>query len=155
MAYFEKAGTGTGRPLRSNPAPHHYRQSPSTTKKLTEKSSWSCFLVIVPPFSPARNLAKILTKSCCRICVHLTGRLRHFLGPGNFFVNHYNCVSWKSRNELLEVNLFGKSSSHNNDNRLPVLWIRIRIGSVFRSFPDPDPFSEYESGFTHVRLKYQ
>ena len=30
----------------------------------------------------------------------------------------------------------------------PVLWIRIRIGSVFRSFVDPD--SQYGSGSTHV-----
>ena len=32
----------------------------------------------------------------------------------------------------------------------PVLWIRIRIGSVFRSFVDPDPYSEY--GSTHVKI---
>ena len=33
-----------------------------------------------------------------------------------------------------------------------VLWIRIRIGSVFRSFVDPDSYEDYESGSgsTHV-----
>ena len=31
-----------------------------------------------------------------------------------------------------------------------VLWIRIRIGSVFRSFLDPDPYSKYVSGSTHA-----
>ena len=30
----------------------------------------------------------------------------------------------------------------------PVLWIRIRIASVFRSFRDPDPYSEYGYGST-------
>ena len=35
-----------------------------------------------------------------------------------------------------------------------VLWIRIlsRIGSVFRSFLDPDPYSEYGSGSTHANI---
>ena len=33
-----------------------------------------------------------------------------------------------------------------------VLWIRIRIGSVFRSFVDPDPYSEYGSRSTHVKI---
>ena len=30
--------------------------------------------------------------------------------------------------------------------RQAVLWIRIRIGSVFRSFLDPDSYSEYGFG---------
>ena len=30
---------------------------------------------------------------------------------------------------------------------LAVLWIWIRIGSVFRSFVDPDLYSQYGSGF--------
>ena len=34
----------------------------------------------------------------------------------------------------------------------PVLWIRIRIGSVFRSFLDPDLYSEYGSGSTHANI---
>ena len=34
-----------------------------------------------------------------------------------------------------------------------VLWIRIRIGSVFRTFLDPDPYSKYASGTTHVNCK--
>ena len=32
--------------------------------------------------------------------------------------------------------------------RLSALWIRIQIGSVFSSFVDPDPHSEYGSGST-------
>ena len=32
------------------------------------------------------------------------------------------------------------------------LWIRIRIGSVFRSFLDPEPYSEYRSGSTHINI---
>ena len=36
-----------------------------------------------------------------------------------------------------------------------VLWIRLRIGSVFRSFVDPEPYSEYGSGSTHVYCKYR
>ena len=36
--------------------------------------------------------------------------------------------------------------------RNSVLWIRIRIGSIFRSFLDPDPYSEYGSGSTHVNI---
>ena len=32
------------------------------------------------------------------------------------------------------------------------LWIRICIGSVFRSFLDPEPYSEYRSGSTHVNI---
>ena len=35
---------------------------------------------------------------------------------------------------------------------LPVLWIRILIGSAFRSFLDPDPYSEYGSGSTHANM---
>ena len=34
----------------------------------------------------------------------------------------------------------------------PVLWIRIRIGSIFRSFLDPDPYSEYGFGFTRANI---
>ena len=34
-----------------------------------------------------------------------------------------------------------------------VLWIPIRIGSVFRSFLDPDPYSEDGCGSTHVNIE--
>ena len=34
----------------------------------------------------------------------------------------------------------------------PVLWIRIRIGSVFRSFLDPGQHSEYGSGSIHANI---
>ena len=33
-----------------------------------------------------------------------------------------------------------------------VLWIRIRIGSVFRNFVDPDPYSRYGLGSTHLNV---
>ena len=33
-----------------------------------------------------------------------------------------------------------------------VLWIRIRIGSVFRSFLDPDTYSHYGFGSSHVNI---
>ena len=36
--------------------------------------------------------------------------------------------------------------SYHPADLVSVLWIRIRIGSVFRSFGDPDPYSEYLSG---------
>ena len=46
------------------------------------------------------------------------------------------------------------------DAPYPLLLIRIRIGSVFRSFVDPDPYSQYGSGSTYVntyryRIKYR
>ena len=45
---------------------------------------------------------------------------------------------------------FGKLSvkkhCHANLMYKVVLWIRIQIGSLFRNFVDPDPYSEYRSG---------
>ena len=39
-------------------------------------------------------------------------------------------------------------STNNAAHLQPVLWIRIRVGSVSRSFVDPDPYSEYGTGST-------
>ena len=36
----------------------------------------------------------------------------------------------------------------------PVLWIRIQIGSVFSSFVDPGPYSDYRSGSTQPQVPY-
>ena len=33
-----------------------------------------------------------------------------------------------------------------------LLWIRIRLGFVFKSYVDPDPYSEYGSGSTRVNI---
>ena len=35
---------------------------------------------------------------------------------------------------------------------IPMLWIRIQIGSVFRTFVDPDPYSEYGFGSRQVNI---
>ena len=49
------------------------------------------------------------------------------------------------------------SESVQNENRSDtllnaVLWIRIRIRSVFKGFLEPDPYSEYGSGSTHANI---
>ena len=36
-----------------------------------------------------------------------------------------------------------------------VLWIRIRIGSIFRSLLDPNPYSEYGSGSGSTNVKLE
>ena len=53
-----------------------------------------------------------------------------------------------------EEDFFGVGSSNSSSTPVfqAVLWIRIRIGSLFWSFVNPDPYSEYESGSTHVNI---
>ena len=47
------------------------------------------------------------------------------------------------------------SKSEQTKQIKPVFWIRIRIRSVFISFVDPDPYSEYGSTHVNYTIKYR
>ena len=66
---------------------------------------------------------------------------------------------WLNKCSIYLVALYRRISILYNvlfSNIYPVLWIWIRIGSVFRSFVDPDSYLEYRFGSrsTHINTAY-
>ena len=65
------------------------------------------------------------------LCLHTGPRPHHRMIKYLFFIDpvKMNCIFNTIRYQIRVFN--------------PVLWIRIQIGSVFRSFVDPNPFSDH------------
>ena len=64
------------------------------------------------------------------------------VGPYSIRKKYKNCAMYVIIFTVHDKKMFLKT----------VLWIRIRIGSVFRSFVDPDTYSQYGFGSTHVNI---